>query len=174
LTPRLEVRLPEESDRSRFVELFGDEDFMVFSSGVLDAPAAHTRFDGMLARARELAFAKQPVVERASGLIVGYAGVDRFELEGRPRLEFGWRLVPEARGVGYATEASRQVLDLAAQTFEGEILAMIDPRNHPSRRVAIKLGFSFWKQATVDGYLDDLYRLRVDASRRGAAPHRDA
>jgi RimJ/RimL family protein N-acetyltransferase len=165
LTPRLEVRLPRESDRDRFVELFGDDDYMVFSSGVLAVPDAHARFDEMLVRAAELPFAKQPVVERSSGTIVGYAGVNWFEFEGERRLEFGWRLVPEARGRGYATEASRALLDLAAGTFRGEILAIVDPDNHPSRRVADKLGFTVWKQAIVDDYLADLLRYPVGPGR---------
>jgi RimJ/RimL family protein N-acetyltransferase len=38
---------------------------------------------------------------------------------------------------------------------------MIDPTNDPSQNVARKLGFTFWKQATVDGYLDAIYRVRV-------------
>ncbi len=100
LTPRLEVRLPRESDRSRFVELFCDEDFMVFSLGVLTPDAAHRRFDAMPTRAAELPFAKQPIIDRGTGTIVGYAGVDRFDFEGRRRLEYGYRLVPEARGLG--------------------------------------------------------------------------
>jgi RimJ/RimL family protein N-acetyltransferase len=161
LTPRLELRLPVEADRARFVELFCDEEFMVFSSGVLTAAAADARFDEMLERAGELAFAKQPVIERSSGIILGYVGVNWFEFEDVRRLEFGWRLVPDARGRGYATEGSRAALDIAAATFRGEILAMIDPRNHASRAVARKVGFAFWKQAVVDGFLDDIYRLRV-------------
>lgn len=161
LTSRLEIRLPIESDRSRFVELFGREDFMVFSGGVLDAAAAHARFDGMIARARELPFAKQPVLDRSTGVIVGYSGVDRIDLEGRSRLEYGYRLVPEARGQGYATEAARALLDVAAKTYTGEILAIIDPTNQPSQNVARKVGFTFWKQAMVDGFLDNLYRLYV-------------
>ena len=158
-TPRLEIRLPIESDRERFVELFTDEDFMVFSGGVLSPAAAHARFDQMLVRAQELAFAKQPVIERTSGEIVGYSGVDRIVFEGAPRLEYGYRLVPPARGRGYATEAGRAVLSRAAQDFDGEILAIIDPTNGPSQNVARKLGFRFWKQAMVNGYLDNLYEL---------------
>lgn len=134
---------------------------MVFSGGVLTAAAADERFDEMLARGRELPFAKQPVIERATNEILGYAGVDRFTFEGEQRLEFGWRLAPSGRGRGYATEASAAVLGIAARSFEGELLAMIDPTNAPSRRVAIKLGFTYWKQAEVNGFLDDLYRLRV-------------
>ncbi len=63
LTPRWEVRPPREGDGDRFVELFTDGDFMVFSAGVLDRAAAHRRFDEMLVRADELPFAKQPVIE---------------------------------------------------------------------------------------------------------------
>ncbi len=133
LTPRLELRPPEERDRTRFVELFCDEAFMVFSDGVLDPASAHLRFDEMLQRAQELPFAKQPVIERATGTVVGYSGVNYFAFEGEQRLEFGWRLVPEARGKGYATEAGRAVLALAGGSFQGEILAMIDPTNHASR-----------------------------------------
>lgn len=77
LTPRLEIRLPTESDRARFVELFGNEGFMVFSSGVLKRAAAHERFDEMLLRAEDLDFALQPVIERSTGTIVGYSNPDR-------------------------------------------------------------------------------------------------
>jgi RimJ/RimL family protein N-acetyltransferase len=161
LTARLELRPTREGDRDRFVGLFGDHAFMVFSGGVLDAEAAHRRFDHMLAMNGEVGFAKQPVVERLSGTIVGYVGVDRFELDGRRVFELGWRLVPEARGRGYATEAGRALLDLAAETYRGEIFAIIDPRNRPSQNVARKLGFAYWKQSVVDGFLDDLYRRDV-------------
>ena len=165
LTLRLEVRLPVEADRERFVQLFRDEHFMVFSDGVLDSDSAHRRFDEMLERAAELSFAKQPVIERLTGSIVGYSGVNWFDFEEQRRLEYGYRLVPEARGKGYATEAGRALLTLAAETFCGEILAMIDPTNVPSQNVARKLGFALWKRAVADGFLVDLYRLQVGTVR---------
>jgi RimJ/RimL family protein N-acetyltransferase len=165
LIPRLEVRLPVEADRERFVELFRDERFMVSSAGVLDLNSAHRRFDEMLERVTELAFAKQPVIERETGVIIGYAGVNWFEFEENRQLEFGYRLVSGARGNGYATEASQVILTLAEEIFCGEILAMIDPKNTASQNVARKLGFTFWKQAIVNGFLDNLYRLHVGAAK---------
>jgi RimJ/RimL family protein N-acetyltransferase len=158
LTDRLELRRPLETDRARFVELFGDHDFMVFSDGVCSTESANARFDEMLRYAADLSYAKQPLTELSTGKIVGYAGVAWFDFEGQRRLEFGYRLVPEARGRGYATEAGGAVLALAAESFRGELLAMIDPMNRPSSNVARKLGFTFLKQAKVDGYLVDLYR----------------
>jgi RimJ/RimL family protein N-acetyltransferase len=161
LTDRLELRLPREADRERFVELFCDPDFMVFSAGVHDVAGAQARFDEMLRTATELPFAKQPLIERSTGVLVGYSGVAWFDFEGTRRLEFGYRLVPEARGRGYATEAGHAVLGLAAESFRGELLAIIDPRNEASAKVIAKLGFTFWQQAVVNGYRDDLYRRRV-------------
>jgi RimJ/RimL family protein N-acetyltransferase len=159
-TPRLEVRLPREQDRARFVELFASDEFMVFA-GALDSAGANTRFDAMLARAHEVPFAKQPVIEQASGVIVGYTGVDRFVYDGNEWLEYGCRLVTTARGKGYATEAGQALLTAAAQTFEGTLLGMVDSDNHPSQRVIAKLGFSFWKQDRVAGRRTHLYRLAL-------------
>ncbi len=166
LTDRLELRPPVETDRERFVELFGDEEFMVYSDGTLDEAQANARFDRMLLRAAEIDFAKQPVRTRSDPTILGYAGVDRFDYDGVEWLEFGWRLVPEARGHGFAPEAAAALLDLATRSYAGDILAMIDPENTPSARVATKLGFRFWKHAEVNGYWDDLYLITIPQPER--------
>src|SRR3954453_2697526 len=157
-TERLEVRPPVETDRERFVALFQDPEFMVFSGGVHSLESAHERFDGMLENVRAVPFAKQPVIDRSTGTILGYCGVAWFEFEGARRLEWGYRLVPEARGLGYATEANLSLVDLANRVYSGEVLAMIDPLNLPSQNVIAKLGFTFWKQAEIDDYVDNLYR----------------
>jgi RimJ/RimL family protein N-acetyltransferase len=158
-TARLLVRPPLEADRSRFVELFCDEDFMVFYHGTFTEEQASDRFDHMLALCETLPFGKQSVVELSSGAVVGYTGVDYVEFEGKTRLEWGYRLVRESRGRGYATEASRALLSKARQTYAGELLAIIAPGNRASQNVCQKLGFTFWKQAPVEGDLQNLYRL---------------
>jgi RimJ/RimL family protein N-acetyltransferase len=120
----------------------------------------------MLAMCEIIPFSKQPIVERASGIVVGYTGVDYFTFEGQEQLEWGFRLVPESRGFGYATEASRALLARAREAFSGELLAIIDPANHSSQNVCRKLGFAFLKQALVDGDVRNLYTLTVgDATR---------
>jgi RimJ/RimL family protein N-acetyltransferase len=161
LTPRLEVRCPTELDRPRFVELFRDEAFMAFSGGPLAADQAHARFDRMLARCEEISFAKQAIVELSSGVVIGYTGVDWIEFDGRPWLEWGYRLVPAARGKGYATEAGLALLEVAGNDFAGEVLGIIHPDNRASQNVIRKLGFAYWKQAPVLGDLRILYRLQV-------------
>jgi RimJ/RimL family protein N-acetyltransferase len=161
LTPRLEVRRPTELDRPRFVELFCDGAYMAFSGGPLAAGQAHARFDRMLARCEELSFAKQPIVEWCSGIVIGYTGVDWIEFGGGHWLEWGYRLDPAARGKGYATEASLALLDVASNDYAGEVLGIIHPDNRASQNVIRKLGFEYWKQAPVQGDLRDLYRFQV-------------
>ena len=129
LTPRLEVRCPIELDRPRFVELFSDDAFMTFSGGSLAADQAHARFDRMLARCAEFSFAKQAIVERCSGVVIGYTGVDWIEFDGGRWLEWGYQLVPAARGKGYATEASLALLEVASHDYAGKILGIIHPEN---------------------------------------------
>jgi RimJ/RimL family protein N-acetyltransferase len=162
-TTRLLVRPPREADRDRFVKLFRDEDFMLFYPSVLGEEDAKDRFDHMVAVCQAIPFGKQPVIECSSGLVVGYTGVDYIEFEGKTWLEWGYRLVPECRGRGYATEASQALLAKAHETYAGEVLAIIAPDNLASQNVCRKLGFTFWKQAAVEGDIRNLYILPVGA-----------
>ncbi len=119
----------------------------------------------MLEVAEDVPFAKQPVIERASGVIVGYTGVDWFDYQGRPQLEFGWRLAPGYRGLGYATEAAQALLDQARRTFVGEIFVIIDLENLASQNVCRKLGFTPLGQASLYGGLKNLYRMAFEQAR---------
>ena len=145
-TERLTLRLAVELDRARFVELFTDPAFTVFSEGPDDVESANARFDRMLRMADAIPYAKQPVIVRDSGTIVGYTGAGSVVLDGQDRLEWGWRLVPEARGRGYATEAARALLAVADRHDDGEMLCLISPDNHASRCVADKVGFRWWRR----------------------------
>jgi RimJ/RimL family protein N-acetyltransferase len=63
--------------------------------------------------------------------------------------ELGWALLPQFHGRGYATEALRAVLawgdDHIAQR---RTVCIIHPDNHPSFRVAEKLGYKAIYSAT--------------------------
>ena len=54
-----------------------------------------------------------------------------------------------------------------ATVRSGELLAIIAPENLASQNVGRKLGFTFWKQAPVEGDLRNLYHLPL---REAAAP----
>lgn len=148
------------------VELLTDPTFTVFSNQGNDVGAANDRFDRMLALAALVPYAKQPVVDKASGRILGYTGVGPALIDGVYRLEWGWRLEATARGKGYATEAAAALLQVADGLDNGEMLCIIDPSNEPSRRVAEKLGFRWWRHHSWPGspdVVDDLLVRQVGA-----------
>jgi RimJ/RimL family protein N-acetyltransferase len=169
-TDRVVIRAPTERDRARFVELFTDEAFTVFSDGVHDRDSANIRFDRMLSLIEVIPYAKQPIIEKASGAIVGYTGVDTAVIEGLDRLEWGWRLVPGARGLGYATEAANALLAVADAHDDGEMLCIIAPENHASRRVADKVGFRWWRRIDWNGNSSDPADLLVRPIGSGGGP----
>lgn len=95
------------------------------------------------------------VEEKASGRVVGEAGVGDFRrniapsLAGKP--ELGWVFSGAAHGKGYATEAGRAALSWAEAKFPGATMCcIIDEENAPSIRVAEKLGF---REAARAAYL---------------------
>ena len=54
------------------------------------------------------------------------------------------------------------MLAVASDSFRGELLAMIDPRNMASNGVIGKRGFEFWKFGEIDdGYRVEVYRRAV-------------
>lgn len=144
-TERLLIRPMIEADRSRFIELFTDDKFTVFS-GAHNIESANARFDQMLHLCSRIPYSKQPVIDRESNTIIGYTGVGAVELEGAERLEWGWRFTPAARGKGYATEATTALLAAADQEHDGELLCIVAIDNHASRRVADKVGFRWWRR----------------------------
>lgn len=163
-TDRLILRGPVEGDRSRFVELFTDPEFMEFAASAHDIESAHRRFDRMLITISAIPYAKQPIIERSTGTIIGYTGVDVTAIEGVRRLEWGWRLVPDARGHGFATEATTALLALADACDDGEMLCIISADNVRSRRVADKCGFRRWKRMIwSDGVITDLLVRQIGA-----------
>ena len=90
------------------------------------------------------------------GLLVGHVGLADFKrdmtppIEGQP--EAGWIFAPDAHGQGYDSEALGAVLGWADRALPGhEIVAIIDPDNAPSIRLAERCGFNTREQATYNG-----------------------
>lgn len=79
------------------------------------------------------------IVLRATGAVLGSVN-----LKGRPvsgRAEVGYGLIESARDRGYAREAARRTVERALQDpATREVIAVIDPSNQPSIRVAESIG----------------------------------
>lgn len=86
------------------------------------------------------------IEEKATGKLIGEIGIMDARRDIDPPFgenrELGWALLPEVHGRGYASEALAAVLDWEKKTFNApRVLALIDPDNAPSIRLAEKYGF---------------------------------
>ena len=143
VTDRLELRPMHGEDEEELHRIwshpttlaaldFHDEYTLEMTRQRISEKRAHQAFHG---------YSIWTVVERASGDVVGDCGLQL--LEGGPDVEVGWRMAPELRGRGYATEAGRASLDAGFGTLGlDRIVAVTHPDNAASRRVMEKLGMT--------------------------------
>src|SRR4051794_23058499 len=88
------------------------------------------------------------VRESGADRIIGYAGVKRMLMHGRPVLNLVYRFVPEVWGLGLATEAATAVVTRTVDEMPGEtIVARVRPDNRASHNVALKAGLH--RDATI-------------------------
>ena len=87
------------------------------------------------------------VEEKVGSKLIGEIGIMDAKRDIDPPfgndLELGWALLPEAHGKGYASEALKAVLDWELHVLASScLMALIDPDNAPSIKLANKFGFS--------------------------------
>ena len=107
-----------------------------------------------LKRYQTWGFGPYALVEQSSQNVIGYCGLSLFpDLDGQAEVEIGYRLARSAWGQGYATEAAWAVRDYAFTTLGVKrLIAMIDPSNLASIRVAEKIGMKYEKEVMFEGY----------------------
>jgi RimJ/RimL family protein N-acetyltransferase len=96
-------------------------------------------------------FGLEAVEDRASGTIIGWAGlaVPHFLPEILPAVEVGWRLSGSSRGRGLATEAGSVAVDWGFSEGGLErIVSIYEPENAASGRVMERLGFTYERTTT--------------------------
>jgi lincosamide nucleotidyltransferase A/C/D/E len=168
----VEVRLPLETDRlvirplrledaGDLHELYSDAEAMRFLAGDVPSTLEESR---AWVQAKIHLFGRDggmslwAVAERSSGRVVGDAGLQWEEIEGRRELDLGCRLVPRHQGRGYATEASGAILRAAFHAGFHRVTAQTDLGNAAARRALERLGFASegtteWSDRTMAFYV---------------------
>ncbi|MEZ2371079.1 GNAT family N-acetyltransferase [Arthrobacter sp. RCC_34] len=139
-TSRLRFREMTPSDLDAMARLLGDPTVMEFYPRPKTRPEALAWIEWNQRNYRELGHGLW-VVEDHDGTFIGDCGLTWQRVNGLPRLEVGYHVVPEFQRRGLATEAAQVCRDFARDVLEAqELVAIIHPENRASRRVAEKLG----------------------------------
>jgi RimJ/RimL family protein N-acetyltransferase len=153
-TERLLLRHFDLADSESLMYVFGDADVMHFGDGVQTREWVDNWLQDALESYQTRGLGPYAVVEQSSGEVIGYCGLFYCpDVNGRPEIEIGYRLRRSAWGQGYATEAVLAVRDFAFKALNiRHLIAMIDPSNTASIRVAEKVGMRYESDVMFEGY----------------------
>ena len=166
-TPRLALRVFEDSDVDALESVHGDPRVMHFSAyGTKTSDQIRRFIENMQARQQRDGHSQWAVVWKATGQCIGECGILLQDVEGAREREIGYRLNSDFWRRGIATEAATACRDYGFATLGFErLVSIIDPRNTASIRVAEKMGMAREKRAVFHGIPVSVYALR-----KGAAP----
>lgn len=150
-TPRLLLRALAPSDVPILIALWTDPDVTRHMGGPRDRVRLEQVYEEELRLAVPPRYTLWPVVERMTGRVIGECGLTEKEVEGRQELELVYVLARDAWGRGYATEAATAVRDAAAREGVTRLIALIDPENPASARVAQKIGMRLEREVIRPG-----------------------
>ncbi len=166
-TKRLQIRFLRDDDVAALVLLWIDPEVTHHMGGPRDAETVRAGLakDSQWTHAAPLDVL--PIVEMATGEVLGHCGLIPKEVEGRSETELIYVLARSAWGNGFATEAARAAMEHAFGALGlTRLVALIDPANAASERVAVKLGMR-WESDTVRPSGKVLRVYARDAGRNG-------
>lgn len=145
-------------------QVFSDAEVMRFGDGPQTKEWVHQWLGCHIEGYKKYGYGPYAVTEQDAQKIIGYCGLFYFpDINGKEEVEIGYRLGRSTWGQGYATEASSAVRDFALDDLRLQrLIALIDPGNIASVRVAKKLGMQYEKKVMLEGYdhPDHLYVLK--------------
>jgi [ribosomal protein S5]-alanine N-acetyltransferase len=160
-TPRLILRYFKEDDLDQIASILADPDVMRFS---LSGPKTREQTQEFLeAVFYSYEYRKRglyAVIHKADTNLIGFCGLLDWEIDGQPEIEIGYRLDPAYWRQGLGTEAAIAVRDYGLNQLKlKRLIAVIQPENKASIRVAEKLGMRAEKEMDFKGLLVRVYAL---------------
>ena len=159
-TPRLQLRHFSMDDASALLPIFGDHDVARYSGGVKSLEQITEMLETKFLKSYEKhGFGRYAVIEKATERLIGIAGFSMRKIDDKELVDFGIGFVKDAWGKGFATEVVRALRRYATTKLGiASVIAIINPANTGSIRIAEKLGMRFWKETMLNGKLVLIYQ----------------
>ncbi len=164
-TPRLRLRLFQDSDLDAYADMVADAEVMRFigERKPMTRAEAWRHMAMMLGHHHLRGYGLWCAEDKASGEMVGRVGI--WQPEGWPGLEAAWTLRRKHWGKGYATEAARAAIEHAFRVLGAQhVISLIDPANHASMRVAERVGEKLEGSTLIYGLPANVYGIRRSSS----------
>ena len=143
-TERLLLRSLDAGDVDALVALWTDPHVTAFLGGPRNPEELQRTFREDLRKQPPDPFDLWPVIEKASGRLVGHSGLLDKEVEGQQEVDLVYVFVPSVWGNGYATEIGRALMQYAfEQASLKRLICLIEPENEASGHVARRLGMHY-------------------------------
>lgn len=162
-TERLILRAPNGSDFDAYRRFYEDAEASRFYGGPLRAEQAWKRLAQHIGHWQLRGYGIWMVQARTDGSVLGGCGL--LWPEGWPRSELTWWLLAGARGNGFATEASRAVIQYALeQAGWDSVETHMDDNNVAAQRLVQRLGGRvIAREQFPDGKSRNIYLLAAQA-----------
>jgi RimJ/RimL family protein N-acetyltransferase len=168
-TPRLTVRDYAAADLDDVAEILADPAVFWWETVPFDRDRARRWLDDEMGLAARDGTGRRAVVLKASGKVIGGAGLVWRELEGDREIELGYHLHHAYWGRGYATEAGAACLEHARRIGLRRVVSLIYVDNRRSEAVARRLGMGPEREITWAGLPHRVWALELPPARRRLA-----
>jgi RimJ/RimL family protein N-acetyltransferase len=151
-TGRLALREMTDADLDDMAALLGDEQLMRYYPRPKTREEAQGWVNWNKGLYQEHGFGLWLVTLADTGEFVGDCGLTVQQVDGVAEIEVGYHVRSDLQGLGYATEAAAAARDFGRDTLGLQrLIAIINPDNTPSQRVAAKIGLQPEKRSVVFG-----------------------
>ena len=146
------LRFQQASDVEFLVDLWSNAEVTRYMGGPRDRGMLRSGFEETANDPSAERFVLWPLADKKSGQPVGHCGLLDKQVEGNNEIELVYVLAPTAWGRGYATEIGNALKRYAfGELSIRRLIALIEPRNAASERVAVKIGMRLEKEVTRPG-----------------------
>lgn len=141
-TERLILRSWHPDDLPQFAEINKDAQVMKYFPAKLSDSETEEFFNRINKEFESKGWGLYAIEIKTTGEFIGYVGLHEigFEADFTPGIEIGWRLGADFHNKGYATEAAKEVINLAKSHGITKLYSFTAAINKPSERVMQKIG----------------------------------
>ena len=161
-TPRIVFRTINVKDTDEWLPFFEDPASFQYWKGAREKPAVECEnwYVKQFKRLTENRGGMNALIEKATGKLIGHAGLLVQTVDGLAELEVAYSLLSKFREKGFASEAARKCKEYAFdKELAPSLISIISFTNAPSANVAIKNGMRIEKQTVYNENEVNIFRI---------------